>query len=277
MIKICILSYQRPTDVYALNNISPELQKKYFWLCVRDEEVEEYKKTYPHCNYLNLGTNFGSRGVVETRQRINEMMSGKILVLDDDITLHKTKIDIRPYKEQPFHYMTYDNDLTTNDILEELLEDIEALMDQTPHGSITHHSFARDARKYYPHVNNKVALLAVWFNLDAIDTNEISYRHGPEFIEDVYMSCRFFELGYDLIKVYNWCIKNKKGGSQSGGCNVHPNRGKAHSESASWLASNYPDWCHLKPSKVYSKATGMDVNTVNCKLKRKQIENKPLF
>lgn len=274
MIKICIISYQRPTDVYALDNISPELQKKYFWLCVRDEEVDEYKKTYPHCNYLNLGTDFGPRGVVETRQRVNEMMSGKILVLDDDITLHKTKIDIRPYKDEPFHYMTYDTP-TTNDILEELLEDLDVWMDETPHGSFCHHSFPRDARKHYPYATNKVALLAVWFNLDVIDTNEISYRHGPEFIEDVYMSCRFFELGYDIRNVFKYCIKNKRGGSQNGGCNVHPNRGKAHSESASWLASNYPQWCNLKRSKVYSKATGMEVNTVNCKLVKKQTE--PLF
>jgi hypothetical protein len=275
MIKICVISYQRPTDVYALDNISPELQKKYFWLCVRDEEVEEYKKTYPHCNYLNLGTDFGPRGVVETRQRVNEMMSGKILVLDDDITLHKTKVSIRDYKGKPFHYMGYDSSVSCNDFLEELLEDLEVWMDQTPHGSFTHHSFPKDARDNMPYVNNKVALLAVWFNLDVIDTNEISYRHGPEFIEDVYMSCRLFELGYDLMKVCKWSIKNKKGGSQDGGCNAHPNRGKAHSESASWLASNYKQWCYLRPSKVYSEATGMDVNTVNCKLVRKLTE--PLF
>jgi len=203
------------------------------------------------------------------------MMSGKILVLDDDITLHKTLIDIRPYKDEPYHYMKYDNTLTTNDILEELLEYLDGLMELTPHGSFGHHSFPRDARGHYPYVNNKVALLAVWFNLDVIDTDQISYRHGPEFIEDVYMSCRFFELGYDLIKVNKFCIRNKRGGSQDGGCNSHPNRGLAHSESASWLAQKYPHWCKLKRSKIYSEATGMEVNTVNCKLYK--LDTLPLF
>ena len=91
MIKICIPSYKRPNEVIALDKVTPENQTKYFWLCVRDEELEQYKENYPHCNYLNLGSEWlPTDNVRETRQRVNEMMSGKILVIDDDITFSKT-------------------------------------------------------------------------------------------------------------------------------------------------------------------------------------------
>ena len=274
MIKICIPSYKRPSEVLALSNVSKEIQEKYYWLCVRDEELEEYKENYPHCNYLNLGVDFGDRGVVETRQRINEMMTGKILVIDDDITFHKTVVVVSSTSD--FHYMRYDKNITSNDIIEDMLDYIEPLMDQTPYGSIRSLLHPRDARKYMPYTKNKTSLWAVWFNLDQINTEEISYRNGPEFAEDIYMSCVFFDLGHDLINVCTYSIKKAKTtGSQDGGCNDHPNRGQAHNESVEWLVENFPHLCRSKKSQVYNKENSMgeDVNAVICKLHRKKTPN----
>lgn len=268
MIKICIPSYKRPNDVLALKGVSEENQKKYYWLCVRNNELEEYKSNYPHCNYLDLGTDFGDRGVVETRQRINEMMSGKILVIDDDITFHETVV----VPKNDFHYMRYSKDVDINESFDDMILYISELMDENPHGSIRSLLHPRDARKYMPYTTNKTCLWAVWFNLDLFDVNEVSYRTGPEFAEDIYMSCRFFELGYDLVNVCKYSIKKAKTtGSQEGGCNEHPNRGQAHNESVDFLVNMYPHLCRSKKSQVYGNenSMNMDVNAVICKLVRK--------
>ena len=261
MIKICIPSYKRPNEVLALNRVTPENQTKYFWLCVRDEEIEAYKENYPHCNLLSLGSEWLlTDNIKETRQRINEMMSGKILVIDDDIEFSKTVLKIEDWKGKPFHYMRYDKDLDCNDIIEEMLDYIDGLMDQYPHGSIRNHNNPRDGRKYLPYKLNSVCLWAVWFNLDMFDTDVVSYRHGPEMTEDVYMSCRFFELGYDLVLVSNYCIKRAKStGSQKGGCSEITNRGEIHDQSVDQLLELFPSLCHIRKSIVYGGTKAVTV------------------
>lgn len=271
-IKICIPSYGRPNQVYALKEISPELQQKYYWLCVRSEELDAYKENYPHCNYLDLGTDFGPRGVVETRQRINEKMSGKILVIDDDVTFRQTIELPGNSGGQPVIYMRYFHERNVNDLLEEMLDYLSPLMDRYAHGGIGSLVHPKESRKYLPYKENKVCLWAVWFNLDMFSTEEISYRHGPEFIEDVYMTCRFYDLGFDTCVAYEYSIfKYKITGSQGGGCNAHPDRSAAHNQSAEWLADNYPQYCVLKRSTVYHKdgSMGKPTNTVICRLKKR--------
>jgi len=263
MIKICIPSYKRHNDVLALKEVSPENQTKYYWLCVRDEEIDQYKKSYPYCNYLNLGTNFKDGGIVETRQRINEMMSGKILVIDDDVTFRKTRV----HETESFHYMRYDNSSTANTVLDQMLTTISKLMDDNPHGSIRSLQQPRDARTWMPYTKNKTCLWAVWFNLDLIDTNQISYRGGPENAEDIYMSCQFFNLGYDLINVCEWSIKKfKVTNSQEGGCTLD-NRGDIHDKSVRYLVDKFPHLCRSKKSNAYGGELG-----VVCTLKRSKTQ-----
>ena len=266
MIKICIPSYKRPDEVYALRNISPENQRKYFWLCVRDEDMKDYQKSYPHCNYLNLGDKWApTDSIRETRQRINELMTGKIMVIDDDVEFSKTKIVEKEWNGEPFHYMRYDKDVNPNDILDEMLDYIEPLMDQYPYGSIRAHGHPRDARKFMPYTLNQVGVWCVWFNLDMFDTNVVSYRHGPNDVEDVYMSLRWFELGYDLPQVSFYCIKKSKTThSQKGGCSEITNRGQRHDEAVDWLINKYPDLCSSRPSHIYG-----GTKTVRVKFKRK--------
>ena len=264
-IKICIPSYKRPNEVIALDKVTPENQAKYFWLCVRDEELEQYKENYPHCNYLNLGSEWlPTDNVRETRQRINEMMSGKILVIDDDCTLHRTKVVIQDWKGKPFHYMRMDSKTNTNDVLEELLEYMDTLMDEFPFGGIRNISHPRDARKYFPYKMNQVCALAVWFNLDMFDTNEMSYRHGPEMGEDTYMVLKWFDKGYDIPQICLWNAKNaKKVNSQEGGCSTLTNRGEVHDASTRKLVELFPHLCKLKKSETYGGTLAVSI-----KLKR---------
>jgi len=269
-IKICIPSYKRPNDVRALRSVSPELQQKYYWLCVRDEEIDEYKQNYPHCNILNLGGEWKpSDSIGETRQRINEKMTGKILVIDDDVEFSKTRIVEKIWKDEPFHYMRYDKDINTNDILEEMLEYLDGLMDKYPYGSVRAHGHPRDGRKFMPYRYDQVGIWCVWFNLDEFDTNVISYRRGPNDVEDVYMSLRFYELGYQIPQVSLYCIKKSKGThSQKGGCSEITDRGIKHDLAVDWLVEKYPLQCHSRPSHLYG-----GTKTVRVKFKRKQTQN----
>jgi len=270
MIKICIPSYKRPNDVRALRSVSPELQQKYYWLCVRDEEIDEYKQNYPHCNILNLGGEWKPEdGVAETRQRINEMMTGRILVIDDDVEFSKTKVVIKDWNGVPFHYMRYDKDIKTNDVLEEMLEYLDGLIDTYPFGSIRGHTHPRDGRKFMPYRYDQVAIWCVWFDLDVIDTNLITYRQGPPLAVDVYMSLRMYEEGYETVQVSEYCIKKSATThSQKGGCSQTTNRGLKHDLAVDWLVEKWPKLCSSRPSHLYG-----GTKAIRVKFKRKQTQN----
>ena len=115
-----------------------------------------------------------------------------------------------------------------------------------------------------PYRYDQVAIWCVWFNLDMFDTDVVSYRHGPNDVEDVYMSLRWFELGYDIPQVSLYCIKKSKGThSQKGGCSEITDRGIKHDLAVDWLVKKYPLQCYSRPSHLYG-----GTKTVRVKFKR---------
>lgn len=269
MLKIVIPSYGRAGAVTALKNIPEEVQSKYYWIAVRPEEEKAYKEAYPKCNIKPLKGDVS--GVTPTRQRINEQFEGKILVIDDDVKFITTHLDVDKLRHRGHKYCVRGNGkVTTLKEYDSFSEYICQMMENNPFGGLMSLGFKSDQRKF-PNQWNRPIIWAVWFNLEKFDCKKFDYTQGPEFIEDVYMSIRWYDEGNDFPCVMGpYAIAKSHGtGDQSGGCNAVDNRSKSHNASAKWLEDNYPQYCWQKPSPKYHKTMGAPTNTVECKLQQK--------
>jgi len=274
--KIVIPTYKRPDDVKALETLSENTQRKHVWLAVREEEVDEYKKFYPHCNYKVLPN---VNNVAETRQRVNEVFDGTVIVIDDDVRFHTTELLYEVTNKNGVK-KTYDNgiikvrELLDDDGIDEMLTWVRDLSVQYPYGSIRCFHFPR-GEDYYPYAMDKPAIWCVWFNLDKFDTNKYNYENGPIFLEDVYMSVVYYDDGNSFPVVGKYAItKAHSTGDQNGGCQDKDDEGNVirhieHNKSAQWLEDNYPEYCRVKHSNQNSKTMGAQTNTVLARLSSK--------
>ena len=264
--KIVIPTYNRAGKVRAMEHLSDYIQQNHVWLAVRAEEYQAYKQAYPYVNIHILEGDVD--GVTPTRQRVNEQFSGTIVVIDDDVHFVVTEVQYsEKYPKGKITPLRANND---DDIIE-MLTYIRDLSVDNPYGGVVCLHFPRDENAY-PMFWNKVALWAVWFNLDKgkFDPYEFDYTTGPEFIEDVYMSIIWFDNGNDHPILSKWSIMKAAGtGDEDGGCNAVPDRSKSHNASANWLATHYRKYCYERNSPKYNKTMGAPTNTVTCTLKEK--------
>lgn len=281
--KIVIPSYRRPNDVKSLETLSENTQRKHVWIAVREEELEAYKANYPHCNYKILPN---VNNVAETRQRINEVFDGTVLVIDDDVRFHTTELlyettNKKGVTTQHEGGIIKVQELLDDDGIDEMLQYVRELSEQYHYGSIRSFHFPR-GEDYYPYTLNKPAIWCVWFNVDdgKFDTQKYNYENGPIFLEDVYMSVVYYDDGNDFAVVGKYAItKAHSTGDQDGGCQDKDDEGNVirhieHNRSAKWLADNYPEYCVLKHSNQNSKTMGAQTNTVIAKLSEKRREKR---
>jgi hypothetical protein len=273
--KIVIPSYKRPDSVKALETLSESIQRKHVWIAVRAEELEEYRKHYPHCNYKVLPN---VTNIAQTRQRINELFDGTILVIDDDVRFHTTTL-LYETTNRKGETKKYENgiikvqELLDDDGIEQMLSYVRELSQTYHYGTIRCFHFPRN-EEYYPYTLNKPAIWCVWFNLDQgkFDAQKYNYENGPIFIEDVYMSIVYYDDGNDFAVVGKYAItKAHTTGGQDGGCQDKDEKGNVirhieHNRSAKWLVDNYPQYCVLSHSNQNSKTMGAQTNTVIAKL-----------
>lgn len=272
--KIVIPTYKRPDNVCALEFVSPESQRKHFWLAVREEELEAYKQNYPHCNYKVLPN---VSNVCETRQRVNEVFKDcTVIVIDDDVRFHKTELlyDVVNKNGEKKHYkngIIKVREMLDDDGLDEMIEYISELSDQYHYGSIRCFHFPR-GEDYYPYAIDKPAIWCVWFNLNEgkFDPAKYNYENGPIFLEDIYMSVAYYDGGNSFPSVGKYAItKKSETGGQEGGCQTS-DRYIEHNKSAQWLADNYPEYCVTKHSNQNTKTMGGKALTVIARLSEKK-------
>lgn len=277
--KIIIPSYRRPNNVLALNEVSPELQEKYYILAVRKSEESEYKQNYPYTKYLILPDNID--GIRETRQWINENSTGKIMVIDDDTafrrTFPKACLSCKEKGKPQVNWARYTKE-KTSEVLEEMIEYLETLMDEYYFGTVRSLSIqARIFEKVTPYSLNKPCFRAVFFNLDHFNTDEYNYMKGPEMLEDIYISVKYFHDGHDIPSVGIFGVEGlAKVGSQEGGCS-QPNRSKIHNRSCMELEELYPQYIKAIESKTLSRAEHLDNNMLSVKCILKRQRTKQLF
>ena len=279
-IKIVIPSYRRPDNVLALSEVTPELQEKYYVIAVRKSEEEQYKKNYPHPEYLILPD--GNYGIRETRQYINEYSTGKIIVIDDDVRFRRTYpkpcLSCKDKGKPQVNWARYTKE-TTSEVLEDMIEYLETLMDQYYFGGIR--SLATQPRVYervIPYVLNKAVIWSAFFNLDHFDTEEFNYNNGPAMLEDIYINVEYFDKGYDIPSVTKFGIsKPTKIGEQGGGCSEMTNRSSIHNKACIEMEQTYPHYIKAIESKTLSSAKHLnnEMLSVRCVFKRKL--TKPLF
>lgn len=270
--KIVIPSYRRPDNVLALDDVSPELQKKYYVLVVRENEHDHYKENYPHPEYWLIPND--TDGIRETRQHINERMSGKIMVIDDDTAFRRTFpkpcLSCKEKGKPQVNWARYTKE-NTSDVLEDMIEYLEPLMDEYYFGTVRSLSIqARIFEKVTPYSLNKPCFRAVFFNLDHFDSDKYNYMDGPEMLEDIYISVKYFHDGHDIPSVGKFGVEGlAKVGSQKGGCS-NPNRSQLHNQSCMELEELYPQYITAIKSETLSRAEHLDNNmlSVRCKFKR---------
>ena len=273
--KIVIPTYKRPDNVCALEFISPESQRKHFWLAVREEELEAYKANYPHCNYKVLPN---VTNVCNTRQRVNEIFNGTVIVIDDDVRFHRTELmyDVINKNGDKKHYekgIIKVRDMLDDDGLDEMLQYVQELSEEYPYGSIRCFHFPR-GEDYFPYALDKPAIWCVWFNLEKFDVKKYNYENGPVFLEDIYMSVAYYDGGNSFPSVGKYAItKKSETGGQEGGCQTS-DRYIEHNKSAQWLADNYPEYCVTKRSTQNSKTMGGEALTVIAKLSPRKREKR---
>lgn len=256
--KIVIPSYKRGNDVRALKKVSPVVQQKYYWLAVREEEAAEYAHNYPNCN-IKILPNVSD--VCNTRQRVNEVFDGVILVIDDDVRFRTAWLDTveRPKQStrreiKEFGGIRQGPEMTDEDydIMCNMIEEKA----QTNHfGGVKHLSFPVSGEGF-PWIPGKPAIWAVWYNLDKIDTQKYSYEHGPLFMEDIFMVSYLFNNFFEIEQLTSFCVvKGSHTGGQQGGCQTST-RYLHHNKSAVWLAHHFPNNCKLHHSNLNSRTMG---------------------
>ena len=265
--KIVIPTYGRAGKVRAMEYLSDYIQQNHVWLAIRSEEYQAYREAYPYVNIHILEGDVN--GVTPTRQRVNEQFGGTIIVIDDDV--HFVDTEVIYNEKYPNGKITAKQDSQDDSIIE-MLDYVRNLSQNNPFGGIVCLHFPRDENAY-PMFWNKVALWAVWFNLDKgkFDPYAYDYTTGPEFIEDVYMSIIWFDRGNDHPIMSKWSIVKSAGtGDEDGGCNAVGDRSKSHNESAEWLSTHYAKYCYKRLSPKYNKTMGAPTNTVVCTLRENE-------
>jgi len=272
--KIIIPSYKRPNEVLGLHEVNPEIQKKYYQLAVRKSEELEYKKNYPHPEYLILPDDVD--GIRGTRQWINENSTGKIMVIDDDVVFRRTFpkpcLSCKEKGKPQVNWARYTKE-DTNEVIEDMVEYLDGLMDEYPYGSLRSlNTHARVYEDVIPYQLNKPGIWSCFFNLDKFDTQKYNYHNATYFIQDIWMSIVYFHSGKDFPSVTKFGVHGMKGMTgQDGGCGIGPERVRRHNKSAMELQEMFPQYVEVIQSKTF------DMLSVKTKLNTKYRNLNKLF
>jgi len=275
--KIIIPSYKRPGINPTIDNMPEEIVSEYVYIAVRDEEYNDYIKAHPGVKIHNLGK--GIDGIAETRQRINEQFSGKIVVMDDDNVFCHTEIGSHQQNPNKGDFIRRGKPIKTASEFLEMLNFASDLLDVYAFGSMRNLNFVRDAR-WLPYIENKVCYWIYFFNLDVFDYKNCSFRNGPPsgLSEDTYIFLDWFDKGNDIFVLVKWNVKETSSTTSTqnqmeGGCNT-PDRGIRYKNSMIELNRMFPQHTSLQKSKKNTEVYGFDVPTLKTRLnknKRNQI------
>jgi len=276
--KIVIPSYKRPGINPTILNMPDDIVKEYVYIAVRDEEYHDYVKAHPGVKIHNLGKDID--GIVETRQRINEQFTGKIMVLDDDVIFMHTEVGSHKDKPATEDFIRRGKKLTKPEEFVELIECVDDLLDKYSFGSMRNLNFIRPAT-WLPYTTNKVCYWVFFLNLETFNYNECSFRNGPPsgLAEDTYLFLDWFDKGNDIFVLNKWNIdQTTKQNGMEGGCSS-PDRGLRYKKSMEELHTMFPKYTSLKESKFNTELYGFEVPTLRTRLyekHRSKIIN-PLF
>lgn len=277
MLKIIIPSYKRAGVNHTIRFFPEEIVKEYVWIAVRDEEYDEYVNAHPGINIHNLGKDID--GIAETRQRINEQFSGKIMVLDDDVRFYQTKLGEHPPPSTKLPFIGRGKAFKTVEEYVEMFKYIEDLLDKYSLGTMRNLNFSRD-RRWYPYVENTVCYWVFCINLDSFDFKNCNFRNAPPsgMCEDLYIFCDWFDKGNDFFTLVKWNVGEKTGQNEmEGGCNT-PDRGIKLKKSYDEFVAMFPQYAKQHESNANFKTYGEDCKiTVRTQLNPKKRRQDPKF
>ncbi len=245
-INICIPSYKRCGKVTTFDSLPPSYNKNIF-LYVRREEYDDYLKAYstlcavvPLDNVFNIGM---------TRQAIiNHQYPNKILMIDDDVSIHEHYIDtlgwLRPQKT-----VIDENQFYT------LLTTIEELMLKgAAHGGLRPSVYSLNSMKGHksyrpsqlPFLVNAYTFTNTWYDLSVIPKELFIFDKWVMF-EDLAMWAQLVSRGYDSAKLGTFLTTSVFDGNH-GGCwdtrTIH-----TINEQATSLHEMFPTYIYFKDAK----------------------------
>jgi hypothetical protein len=266
--KIIIPSYKRPGINPSLDNLPHEIVEKYVYLAVRNEEYDEYVLAHPNVKIHNLGD--GVDGILETRQRINEQFTGKIMIIDDDNIFHQTNIKSKK-KDPEDKYIQRGIQMQSVEEFEEMLSFIDKTLDDYSLGTMRNLNFIRGL-DWLPYAINKVCYWVYFINLDTFKYEDCNFRNGPKsgLCEDLYLYVDWFDKGNDFFTLAKWNVnETSKMNGMTGGCNF-PERGIKYKHSLEELHKMFTHHSSLVKSKKNTETFGFEVPTLKIRLNAKK-------
>ena len=237
-------------------------------MAVRDEEYDLYKEAHPNIKIHNLGK--GIDGIVETRQRINEQFTGKVMIIDDDNIFHHTNIKTK--KSDPNEeYIQRGPKIETKEEFEEMLSFVSTVLDDYYLGTMRNLNFIRDL-SWLPYILNKLCYWVYFINLDKFDAQEYSFRNGPKsgLVEDLYLYIDWYDKGNDFFTMAKWNVSESTGQNEmEGGCNT-PDRGVRYRDSMIELHEMFPQHTSLIKSEKNTETYGFEVPTLRVRFNEKK-------
>lgn len=227
--KILIPSYQRYHREFLLFTRYPEEYWKKTFVCVRHEEVDQYKKVInPKATIVPLHKS------VDMNTTRNEMMSlfdGNVLMIDDDCVF-------REYNGKNF-------DTSSSESIGRMFVEMEKLLnDGFVHASIAHPIIGNRMKGKLVYNSRYYAVLG--YNLTVMKKLGIQFR--TKTMSDIEVALNLTKRGYPSAIITQWLIATQA--QNKGGCSVY-RTSEIHNRCAKKLAKYYAPFVKVKKAQSW--------------------------
>lgn len=228
--KIYIMSSGRSSRQTTWNNLPNQIRKDTM-LVVPVDEVPDYA-AFPVLHRPEI-----VRDVTHARQILVSSETGKICMLDDDLTFATRSV------ENPTKFVA-----STEEQVVGMFRDIEKKLDTYAHAGVSAREGANYQTSQYLRTTRMMRILA--YDTQILNTHGIRYDR-LKFMADFDVTLQLLRKGLTNC-IVNYMVQNQTGSNASGGCSQYRTR-EAQEQDAHLLQELHPDFVKLSTKKTKQK------------------------